>query len=75
MGAYTIWKWYKPPFMVYVSPPSSGFQVGLIRNVICYHQSFVGQDYMAWAQMALFIIYLYLGGGDKVSFRASFHCS
>lgn len=43
----------------------SGFQVRLHGNVIRYHQSFVGRDYKAWAQMALFIIYCYLSDEDK----------
>lgn len=43
----------------------SGFKVRLQGNVIRYHQSFVGRDYKAWAQMALFIIYPYLPEGDK----------
>ena len=44
----------------------SGFKVKLIGNVIRYHQSFVGRDYKAWAQMALFIIYPYLSNGDRI---------
>ena len=31
----------------------SGLHVRQIRNVIRYHESFVGRDYKAWAQMAL----------------------
>ena len=38
----------------------SGFRVRLIGNVVRYHKSFVGRDYKAWAQMALFIICPYL---------------
>ena len=44
---------------------SSGFKVKLIGNVIKYHKSFVGRDYKAWAQMAVFIIFPYLTEGDK----------
>lgn len=44
---------------------TSGFHVKLVGNVICYHQSFVGRDYKAWTQMALFIIYPYLTEEDK----------
>ncbi len=40
----------------------SGFRVKVHGNVIRYHQSFVGRDYKAWAQMALFP---YLSTGDK----------
>ncbi len=43
----------------------SGFKVRLHCNVVRYHQSFLGRDYKAWAQMALFIIYPYLSGGDR----------
>ena len=38
----------------------SGFRVKLVGNVIQYHQSFVGRDYKAWAQMAPFVIFPYL---------------
>ena len=43
----------------------SGFHVKLVGNVIKYHQSFVGRDYKAWAQMAPFIIFPYLDEQDK----------
>ena len=43
----------------------SGFDCRVIGNVIRHHQSFVGRDYKAWAQMALYIIYPYLSDGDK----------
>ena len=38
----------------------SGFHVRLIGNVVGYHQSFVGRDYKAWAQMAPFVLFPYL---------------
>ena len=44
----------------------SGFDCKLQGNVIRYHQSFVGRDYKAWAQMAPAIMYRYLQHGDKV---------
>lgn len=44
----------------------SGFCVRLFGNVISHHQSFVGRDYKAWAQMALFIIYPYLTDEDRL---------
>lgn len=44
----------------------SGFRVRLFGNVISHHQSFVGRDYKAWAQMALFIIYPYLTDEDRL---------
>ena len=43
----------------------SGFHVKLVGNVIKYHQSFVGCDYKAWAQMAPFIVFPYLDEQDK----------
>ncbi len=43
----------------------SGFRVKVLGNVIRHHQSFVGRDYKAWAQVALFIIYPYLSATDK----------
>ena len=43
----------------------SGFKVRLQGNMIRHHQSFVGRDYKAWAQMAVFIIYPYLSESDK----------
>lgn len=49
---------------------TSGFRVKLVGNVIRYHQSFVGRDYKAWAQMALFIIYPYLTDGDRTVWLA-----
>ena len=40
-----------------------GFDVGLIGNVVKYHQSFIGRE--VWAQMALSIIFPYLSCGDQ----------
>ena len=48
----------------------SGFDCKLLGNVIRYHQSFVGRDYKAWAQMALSVILPYLQHGDKVVWMA-----
>ena len=48
----------------------SGFRVKLVGNVIQYHQSFVGRDYKAWAQMAPFIIFPYLNEDDKTLWLA-----
>ena len=44
----------------------SGFRVKLHGNVIRHHQSFVGRDYKAWAQMAPFIIFPYLTNGIQM---------
>ena len=38
----------------------SGFRVRLVGNVVRYHQSFVGRDYKALAQMAPFVLFPYL---------------
>ena len=35
----------------------------------CHHQSFVGRDYKAWAQMAPFVIYPHLSSEDKMRQR------
>lgn len=43
----------------------SGFEGKVLGNVIHHHKSFVGRDYKAWAQMALFIIGSYLSDGEK----------
>ena len=48
----------------------SGFRVRLIGNVIRHHQSFVGRDYKAWAQMAPFIIFPYLTEEDTTVWLA-----
>ena len=43
----------------------SGFRVKIHGN-LCYHyKSFVGRDYKAWSQMALFIISPYIGEGER----------
>ena len=43
----------------------SGFDGRVFGNVIRHHQSFVGRDYKAWAQMALFIIGNYLSDDQR----------
>ena len=43
----------------------SGFDVKVLGNVVHHHQSFVGRDYKAWAQMALFIIGGYIDASQK----------
>ena len=43
----------------------SGFNGRVIGNIIYHHKSFVGRDYKAWAQMALFIIGPYLSDCQK----------
>ena len=48
----------------------SGFCVRLVGNVIRHHKSFVGRDYKAWAQMALFIITPYLSDRDNAVWMA-----
>lgn len=48
----------------------SGFDVKVFGNVIRHHQSFVGRDYKAWAQMVLFIIGNYLSEDHRQVFLA-----
>lgn len=43
----------------------SGFRVKLLGNICRYYQSFVGRDFKAWAQMALFILGPYLAEGQN----------
>ena len=43
----------------------SGFCVKVHGNVCYYYKSFVGRDYKAWSQMALFILSPYLGEGER----------
>ena len=43
----------------------SGFDGKVLGNVVHHHQSFVGRDYKAWAQMALFIIGSYIDASQK----------
>ena len=43
----------------------SGFDGKVLRNVVHHHQSFVGRDYKAWAQMARFIIGSYIDASQK----------
>jgi len=42
-----------------------GFDGRVYGNVIQHHKSFVGRDYKAWAQMALFIIGTYLSDNQR----------
>ena len=43
---------------------SSGLKVNLYGNVCSYYQSFVGRDFKAWAQMAIFVMGPYLNEGQ-----------
>ena len=43
----------------------SGFDGKVLGNVVHHHQSFVGRDYKAWAQMACFIIGSYIDASQK----------
>ncbi len=43
----------------------SGFEGKVLGNVVYHHKSFVGRDYKAWAQMALFVIGPYLSESKK----------
>lgn len=44
----------------------SGFRVKVHGNVCYYYRSFVGRDYKAWSQMALFILSPYIGVGEQI---------
>ena len=46
------------------------FHVRLIGNVVRYHQSFVGRDYKAWAQMAPFVLFPYLAEEHRTLWSA-----
>ena len=43
----------------------SGFTVKMLGNVCYYYQSFVGRDFKAWSQFAIFILGPYLNDGQK----------
>eukprot|EP00731_Ephydatia_muelleri_P005893 Em0003g141a len=43
---------------------TSGFRVKMYGNVCQYYQSFLGRDFKAWAQMAIFILKPYLNEGQ-----------
>ena len=43
---------------------TSGFKVKLYGNVCAYYNSFLGRDFKAWSQMALFIMGPYLTSGQ-----------
>ena len=43
----------------------SGFDGRVLGNVVHRHKSFVGRDYKAWAQMALFILGPYLSHAQQ----------
>jgi hypothetical protein len=43
----------------------SGFDGKVLGNTVFHHQSFVGRDYKAFAQMAPFIIASYLSGAHR----------
>jgi len=42
-----------------------GFNGKVLGNVVYHHQSFMGRDYNAWAQMAPFIIGTYLSDPQR----------
>lgn len=45
--------------------PYCGFSTRITGNICYYYKSFVGRDFKAWMQMALFIIPLYLSDSEK----------
>ena len=42
----------------------SGFDVKIVGNICSHHQSFVGRDYKAFAQMAPFIVYHFVSSEE-----------
>eukprot|EP00731_Ephydatia_muelleri_P033683 Em0035g20a len=44
----------------------SGFKVKIHGNMCYHYQSFVGRDYKAWMQMAIFILSPYLSNGQLI---------
>ena len=44
--------------------PFSGFAIRLTRNIAKYYKSFVGRDFKALAQLALFVFLPYLTAGE-----------
>ena len=44
--------------------PFSGFAIHLTRNIAKYYKSFVGRDFKALAQLALFVFLPYLTAGE-----------
>ena len=43
----------------------SGFDGKVLGNVVYHNQSFVGRDYKAWAQLAVFIMATFLSDPQK----------
>ena len=43
---------------------SSGLKMKLYGKVCSYYQSFIGRDFKAWAQMAIFVMGPYLNEGQ-----------
>ena len=46
-------------------PPYCGFTTHITGNICYYYKSFVGCDFKAWMQMALFIIRPYLSESER----------
>ena len=44
----------------------SGFDVKIVGNICYHHQSFVGRDYKAWAQMAPFVVIHFVNSEEKI---------
>ena len=45
--------------------PTCGFTTRITGNICHYYKSFVGRDFKAWMQMAVFIINPYLTDSEK----------
>ncbi|KAL5479434.1 hypothetical protein EMCRGX_G022955 [Ephydatia muelleri] len=53
---------------------TSGFRVKMYGNVCQYYQSFLGRDFKAWAQMAIFILKPYLNEGQAAVWLSFSKC-
>ena len=61
----TLRPWQKREILARVRAfNTSGFRVKMYGNVCQYYQSFLGRDFKAWAQMAIFILKPYLNEGQ-----------
>ena len=46
--------------------PYSGFSVRITGNIAYHYQSFIGRDFKAWIQMAVFIIEPFVTEAEKI---------
>ena len=46
--------------------PYSGFSVRITGNIAYHYQSFIGRDFKAWIQLAVFIIEPFVTEAEKI---------